>query len=104
MVSQYSNGLIQKPEKGGQRVRLFQPDLQKHYKGSPILKSVHTGWVNYYGKFRKHEMNPIFQVVRKRIVRLARKMNKRYKTIVSHSQLMIFLIHKHTANFCIGIF
>ena len=43
------------------------------------------GWVNYFGKFRKHELNPIFQLLRKRIVRWVRKRYKRYKTSVNRA-------------------
>ena len=43
------------------------------------------GWVNYYGKFRKYEMNSIFQLLRKRLVRWARKRYKRYKTSVNRA-------------------
>ena len=38
------------------------------------------GWVNYYGKFRMSALNPIFQLLRKRLVRWARQRYKRYKT------------------------
>ena len=38
------------------------------------------GWVNYYGKFRLSALNPIFQLLRKRIVRWVRQRYKRYKT------------------------
>jgi len=38
------------------------------------------GWANYYGKFRLHDMNPIFQLLRKRLVRWARNRYKRYKS------------------------
>ncbi len=38
------------------------------------------GWVNYYGKFRKSAMNPIFHLLSRRLVRWARKRYKRYKT------------------------
>nr|WP_320117432.1 group II intron maturase-specific domain-containing protein [uncultured Marinifilum sp.] len=43
------------------------------------------GWINYYGKFRKHEMHSIFQLLRKRIIRWARKRYKRYKTSVNRA-------------------
>jgi RNA-directed DNA polymerase len=38
------------------------------------------GWVNYYGKFRLSAMQPIFQLLRKRLVRWTRQRYKRYKT------------------------
>lgn len=43
------------------------------------------GWVNYYGKFRLSAMNPIFQLLRKRLVRWARKRYKRYKTSLNRA-------------------
>ena len=43
------------------------------------------GWVNYYGKFRIWEMNPIFQLLRRRIVKWARKRYKRYKTSINRA-------------------
>jgi group II intron reverse transcriptase/maturase len=38
------------------------------------------GWINYYGKFRLFEMNSVFQWLKKRLIRWARKRYKRYKT------------------------
>jgi len=38
------------------------------------------GWIHYYGKFRLWELNPIFQLLRKRLVMWARQRYKRYKT------------------------
>jgi RNA-directed DNA polymerase len=38
------------------------------------------GWINYYGRFRKWSLNPIFQLLRKRLVKWARNRYKRYKT------------------------
>jgi len=38
------------------------------------------GWINYYGMFRKSELNKVFQLLRKRLVRWARMRYKRYKT------------------------
>jgi group II intron reverse transcriptase/maturase len=43
------------------------------------------GWVNYYGKFRKHEMNSVFQLLRNRLVRWARRRYKRYKTSITRA-------------------
>ena len=52
------------------------------------------GWVNYYGKFRLSEMNPIFQLLRKRIVRWARKRYKRYKTSLNRAYKWLERIRK----------
>ena len=43
------------------------------------------GWINYYGKFRIWEMNPIFQLLRRRLVTWARKRYKRYKTSINRA-------------------
>ena len=45
-----------------------------------FLEPYIRGWVNYYGKFRISSLNPIFQLLRKRLVRWARQRYKRYKT------------------------
>ena len=45
-----------------------------------FLEPYIRGWVNYYGKFRLSAMNPIFQLLRKRVAWWARKRYKRYKT------------------------
>lgn len=37
------------------------------------------GWLNYFGKFRIWALNPVFQLLRKRLVRWVRKRYKRYK-------------------------
>ena len=37
------------------------------------------GWVNYFGKFRRYEMNSVFQMLRRRLVFWARKRYKRYR-------------------------
>jgi hypothetical protein len=47
------------------------------------------GWVNYYGRFRKHEMNSIFQLLRKRLTRWARRRYKRYKTSVYRAYIWL---------------
>jgi RNA-directed DNA polymerase len=44
-----------------------------------FLEPYIRGWVNYYGKFRRSAMNPVFQLLRKRLVRWARKRYKRYR-------------------------
>jgi len=43
------------------------------------------GWVSYYGKFRLSMLNPIFQLLRRHLVRWARKRYKRYKTSINRS-------------------
>jgi len=52
------------------------------------------GWVNYYGKFRKYEMNSIFQLLRKRLVRWARRRYKRYKTSVNRAYKWLETVRK----------
>ena len=50
-----------------------------------FLNPIIRGWVNYYGKFRKSAMNPIFQWLNKRLIRWARKRYKRYKTSIKRA-------------------
>ena len=43
------------------------------------------GWINYYGKFRISMLNPIFQLLRRQLVRWARKRYKRYRTSINRA-------------------
>ena len=43
------------------------------------------GWINYYGKYRISEMNPIFQLLRRHLVCWVRKRYKRYKTSINRA-------------------
>jgi group II intron reverse transcriptase/maturase len=43
------------------------------------------GWINYYGKFRRSMLNPIFQLLRRKLVQWARRRYKRYKTSVNRA-------------------
>jgi len=43
------------------------------------------GWINYYGKFRRSMLNPIFQLLRRRIVQWVRRRYKRYKTSLNRA-------------------
>jgi group II intron reverse transcriptase/maturase len=45
-----------------------------------FLEPYIRGWVNYYGRFRLSALNPIFQLLRRRLVMWVRKRYKRYKT------------------------
>jgi group II intron reverse transcriptase/maturase len=56
------------------------------------------GWVNYYGRFRKHEMNSVFQLLRKRLVRWARRRYKRYKTSVNRAYNWLETIREQFPN------
>ena len=50
-----------------------------------FLEPYIRGWINYYGKFRISEMNPVFQLLRRRLVMWARKRYKRYKTSLNRA-------------------
>jgi hypothetical protein len=52
------------------------------------------GWINYYGKFRLSAMNPVFQLLRKRLVRWARKRYKRYKTSINRAYKWLERVRK----------
>jgi len=43
------------------------------------------GWINYYGQFRRSMLNPIFQLLRRKLVQWARRRYKRYKTSVNRA-------------------
>lgn len=47
------------------------------------------GWVNYYGRFRISELNPVFQQLRKRLVKWVRKRYKRYKTNLNNAYALL---------------
>ncbi len=49
------------------------------------LNPMIRGWINYYGHFRGYELSKVFQLLRKRLVRWARKRYKRYKTSLNRA-------------------
>ena len=63
-----------------------------------FLEPYIRGWVNYYGKFRLFAMNPVFQWLRKRLVRWARKRYKRYKTSLTRAYKWLERIKKQFPN------
>ena len=63
-----------------------------------FLEPYIRGWVNYYGKFRLSALNPIFQLLRKRLVRWARKRYKRYKTSLVKAYDWLTRIRKQFPN------
>jgi len=50
-----------------------------------FLEPYIRGWINYYGKFRRSMLNPIFQLLRRKLVQWARKRYKRYKTSINRA-------------------
>lgn len=52
------------------------------------------GWINYYGKFRISMLNPIFQLLRRRLVQWVRQRYKRYKTSVNRAYEWLGRIRK----------
>ena len=56
------------------------------------------GWVKYYGKYRLSALNPIFQLLRRRLVWWARKRYKRYKTSVNRAFDWLARIKKQFPN------
>jgi group II intron reverse transcriptase/maturase len=50
-----------------------------------FLNPMIRGWVNYYGRFRGSELSKVFQLLRKHLVRWARKRYKRYKTSLNRA-------------------
>lgn len=43
------------------------------------------GWINYYGKFRISMLNPIFQLLNRKLVQWVRRRYKRYKTSINRA-------------------
>ena len=43
------------------------------------------GWINYYGRFRLSMLNPIFQLLNRKLVQWARKRYKRYKNSINRA-------------------
>jgi len=52
------------------------------------------GWINYYGRFRISALNPMFQLLRQKLVWWARKRYKRYKTNLNKAYLWLERIRK----------
>jgi len=50
-----------------------------------VLNPMIRGWVRYYGRFRSYELNRVFQLLRKRIVRWASRRYKRYRTSIKRA-------------------
>ena len=48
-----------------------------------FLEPYIRGWIHYYGRFRISALNPVFQLLRQKLVWWARKRYKRYKTSLS---------------------
>ncbi|WP_394331469.1 hypothetical protein [Williamwhitmania taraxaci] len=54
--------------------------------------------MNYYGKFRIYELSPIFQLLRKRLVRWACQRYKRYKTSLNRAYQWLERIREQFPN------
>ncbi|WP_114750501.1 group II intron maturase-specific domain-containing protein [Pleomorphovibrio marinus] len=50
-----------------------------------ILNPMIRGWVNYYARFSGYELSKVFQLLRSRLVRWARKRYKRYITSLNRA-------------------
>jgi len=59
-----------------------------------VLNPKIRGWVHYYGKFRGYELSKVFQLLRERLVRWARKRYKRYKTSLNKAYQWLERIRK----------
>ena len=58
------------------------------------LNPMIRGWVNYYGRFRGSELSKVFQLLRKRLVRWARKRYKRYRTSLNRAYKWLDRVRK----------
>jgi len=59
-----------------------------------VLNPKIRGWVHYYGKYRGSELTKVFQLLRERLVRWARKRYKRYKTSLNKAYQWLDRIRK----------
>ncbi len=50
-----------------------------------FLNPIIRGWVNYYGKFRCSELSGVFQHLRRRLIKWARKRYKRYRSSLNRA-------------------
>ena len=50
-----------------------------------FLEPYIRGWINYYGRFRLSMLNPIFQLLNRKLVQWVRKRYKRYKTSINRA-------------------
>jgi len=62
------------------------------------LEPLIRGWINYYGKFRITELNPVFLLLRQRLVWWARKRYKRYKTNMVNAYRWMDRVQKQFPN------
>jgi len=62
------------------------------------LEPLIRGWINYYGKFRITELNPVFLLLRQRLVWWARKRYKRYKTNMNKAYRWMDRVKKQFPN------
>jgi len=58
------------------------------------LNPMIRGWINYYGKFRAHELSKVFRLLEKRLIRWARKRYKRYKDSIRRAFIWLDSIRK----------
>jgi RNA-directed DNA polymerase len=56
------------------------------------------GWCNYYGKYRKSALKPIFQFLRKHLVKWVRKRYKRYKTSINKAYAWLKRVKEQFPN------
>ncbi|MFZ2146900.1 MAG: group II intron reverse transcriptase/maturase [Sedimentisphaerales bacterium] len=63
-----------------------------------FLEPYIRGWVNYYGKFRISAMNPVFQLLRKRLIRWVRKRYKRYRRNLNKAYDWLRRVHIQYPN------
>jgi len=59
-----------------------------------FLNPMIRGWVHYYGKFRGYELSKVFQLLRKRLVKWARKRYKRYRTSLTKAYKWLDRVRK----------
>jgi len=57
-----------------------------------------VGWINYYGKFRKHRLNPLFRIFESRLIEWARRRYKRFKYSYIKASKWFYRFKKNNVN------
>ena len=62
------------------------------------LNPMIRGWINYYGRYKGYELNRVFRLLHKRLIRWARKRYKRYRTSINKCYKWLTRIRKQFPN------
>lgn len=74
--------------------RSFKSVVGIAHKINPMIR----GWVRYFSRYRKSELNRVFQLLRQRLVRWARRRYKRYRTSLNRAYKWLERVRKQYPN------